>query len=408
MLNFFGSRPGFLFVPIFAVAYNAFLAILNTIGIPVSFAIAALCELLIISGAFFLVARTGFKKVDSTFLISIIAFAVITLYLTILNGKLIIDGLRNFLIIASFALLGMRMSLNEINKVFVWLTWGVLFFLVLEIIDVRLYVAIFEPGNYFAKTRGMEISEFNELGLFNNALGFASRFSFGLFDGPRTSSIFLEQVSLANFATILCLYLLTFYKVIPKKQVLLMMLTVFLIVTSSNTRTTSILVSVLFIGYFVFPLLPRYSNLFVAVSIVIIALFVYFFNPDAVGDNTAGRIRLSMDHFLTLGLSDYFGDSAANLSKLYDSGYAYVIAANTIVGAFIIGYAVLFSIKQRFSFSKRAAFGLTLYVFVNLLIGGTAIYSMKVSSLLWLFVGFVIAYENRKGKSTNHKTIFKS
>ncbi|MBD8639447.1 hypothetical protein [Sphingomonas sp. CFBP 13733] len=53
----------------------------------------------------------------------------------------------------------------------------------------------------------MEVSEFNETGLFNNAAGFESRFSFGVFSGARTSSVFLEQVSNANFAGILCVFL---------------------------------------------------------------------------------------------------------------------------------------------------------------------------------------------------------
>ena len=407
MQNFFGNRPGFILIPMFAVAYNCILAVMNALGVPVSFAIAALCELVIIMCAFILTVNSGFKRIDATFLLFIGAFTVLSLYLTVLNGKVLVDGLRNFLIISSFALLGMRMSFEELNKTFVYLTWIVLFFLLVEIVDVRLYVAIFEPGNYFAKTRGMEISEFNELGLFNNALGFASRFSFGLFDGPRTSSIFLEQVSLANFATVLCLFLLIFYKIIPRKQVLLMMLTVFLIITSNNTRTTSILIFVLFIGYFTFPLFPRYSNVLAAIGVIITALLVFFFNPDAVGDNLTGRIRLSMEHLLSLETSAYFGTAADNLNKLYDSGYAYIIAANSVFGALILAYLVLFSIRQSFSFSKRAAFGLTLYVFINMLIGGTAIYSMKVSSILWVLIGFVIAYEKlgnttiKRNKSLN-------
>lgn len=404
MLNFFGSRPSLVLLPLFAVTYNAMLAILSTFGVPVSFSIAAVCEVLILGFGFLTVAQNGFRKVDSPFIVTIIAFSAISLYLTVLNGKLLIDGFRNFLIISCFALIGMRLTIQELNKIFMVLTLAVLFFLVIEIADVRLYVSIFEPSNYFAKTRGMKVSEFNDLGLFNNALGFKSRFSFGLFDGPRTSSIFLEQVSLANFATILCLYLLTFYKIIPKKQVLVMMLTVFLIVTSNNTRTTSILISVLLVGYYIFPLLPRYSNTFSAVAIIVMALLVYYFNPDAVGDNLTGRIRLSMDHLLSLSAGDYFGGAAANLSNLYDSGYAYIIAANSIIGACIIVYIVLFSIKQKFSFSIRAASGLTLYVFVNMLIGGTAIYSMKVSSLLWLLVGFVIACENNKSGTIKQKT----
>ena len=116
MQNFFGNRPGFIFIPIFAVTYNCILAVMNALGVPVSFAIAAFCEILIILCAFTLIVNSGFKQTDATFLLFVGAFVVLSLYLTVLNGKVLIDGLRNFLIISSFALLGMRMSFEELNK----------------------------------------------------------------------------------------------------------------------------------------------------------------------------------------------------------------------------------------------------------------------------------------------------
>lgn len=393
MSRLLGNRPAFVLLPVLAVTYNAILAILGTFGIPLSFAIAALCEILILALTLVLVTNTGFRQSDKPFLLCMTAFVLLTVYLNLVNGTLLITSFRNFLIIFTFAMLGLRLSFVELNRIFIICTVIVLTFLIIEIADLSLYVSIFEPANYFAQTRGNEIAEFNEVGVFGNALSFESRFSYGLFDGPRTSSIFLEQVSLANFATMICLYLLAFNRAINKSQRFLMLLTVFLIVTSSNARTTSILTIVLFLGYFIFPLLPRFFNGFVAILVFCTALTVYILNPNAKGDDLKGRIRLSMDHFFELGFGDYIGLGANNLDHLWDAGYAYMIAANSIVGAAILCYLVLFTLQQRYRFSKRLAYGVTLYVFVNMLIGGNTVYSMKVATLQWVLVGFVIAYE---------------
>ena len=120
---------------------------------------------------------------------------------------------------------------------------------------------------------------------------------------------------------------------------------------------------------------------------------MYLLYPDAKGDDLKGRIRLSMDHFFELGFGDYIGLGANNLNHLWDSGYAYMIASNSILGAAILCYLILFTLQQRYRFSKRLAYGVTLYVFVNMLIGGNTVYSMKVATLQWILVGFVIAYE---------------
>ncbi len=393
MSRLLGNRPAFVLLPVLAVTYNAILAILGTFGIPLSFAIAALCEILILALTLVLVTNTGFRQNDKPFLLCMTAFVLLTVYLNLVNGTLLITSFRNFLIIFTFAMLGLRLSFDELNRIFMICTVIVLTFLIIEIADLKLFVSIFEPANYFAQTRGNEISEFNEVGVFGNALSFESRFSYGLFDGPRTSSIFLEQVSLANFATIICLYLLAFNRVISRTQLFVMICTVFLIVTSSNARTTSILTIILLFGYFLFPLLPRFFNAVVALLVFCVALTVYFLNPYAQGDDLKGRIRLSMDHFFNLDFIDFIGLGANNLNHLWDSGYAYMIAANSILGASILCYLILFTLEQRYRFSKRLAYGVTLYIFVNMLIGGNTIYSMKVATLQWTLVGFVIAME---------------
>lgn len=384
----------FFTVVLVAVFYNSLLAMINAHLFHVNLSLTVLSEVMIVGVALFLSLEAGFRQNEKWFLWGLILFSTLAIYLTFLNGRVVVDGLRNFLIMFVFFSIGTRLRLDQVTKIFFLITCIVLFFLVLEILFLNFYVTIFQPALYYAATRGQEVSQFNEVGLFNNALGFASRFSFGLFDVPRTSSVFLEQVSLANFATVLTIFCVTFYNVLKKKHLIVFIFTILLILTTNNTRTASILFVIIGLGYFVFPLLPRYFNVLYPLLILAVAIPIYIYSPDQKGDDLVGRINISMGHFLNLSFSDYIGYAANNLYRLYDSGYAYIVGANTLIGAIYIWLLISFILRQEHPFTKRCAYAVGLYFFVNLLIGGTAVYSMKVASLLWLIIGAAYVVQN--------------
>ncbi|MGL1668947.1 hypothetical protein ACSTHX_00660, partial [Vibrio parahaemolyticus] len=78
----------------------------------------------------------------------------------------------------------------------------VLAVLLLEVLDLPSYVATFQPARFYQATRGAEIAFYNTTGLWGGAINVEGHFNVGLYNGPRTSSIFLEMVSNANFAVI--------------------------------------------------------------------------------------------------------------------------------------------------------------------------------------------------------------
>jgi hypothetical protein len=60
-----------------------------------------------------------------------------------------------------------------------------------------------------------------------------------------------------------------------------------------------------------------------------------------------------------------------------------------VLGLLLHWLFVTFIVPQRSPEQQRCAYGLAVYTFTNLLIGGTAIFSIKVAALLWLLVGFM-------------------
>jgi hypothetical protein len=261
---------------------------------------------------------------------------------------------------------------------------------------LELYVELFKPALYYQNTRGIEIKEFNQIGVFGNAEGFEGRFSYGVFSGPRTSSIFLEQVSLANFCTILGVYLMIFQAKFTNIIRIFYICLILLICLSNETRVGSFLALVLFFIGQCRAYIPAYSNLCVPIAVILIGFFITGFFGDVIGDNLLGRINLGFGHFLDLEILDYLGLGVLKVGQLWDSGFGYLFAAYTVFGGTVFVCFTLFILKQTSTESRLCALGLSIYIFANLMIGGNAVYSIKTAALLWLLVGFIYNSELKK------------
>ncbi len=197
-----------LAITLFSVLCNCILAYINHNITPLSVSHVVLCEgLMMLSSVAYLLKR-GIYEEDLPIFLYLIFTLIITIYITVLNHVPFIDQFRNVLIIVCFAGIGSWASERTVRLAFRIGCFFVLLFLICEIVSTPFYVSLFHPGEYFENTRGIKQASFNNTGLFANALGFEGRFSFGLID-HRSSSLFLEQVSLANFCGVVVIYLMS-------------------------------------------------------------------------------------------------------------------------------------------------------------------------------------------------------
>lgn len=375
-------------VTILGATYNCILSFANQNVFAQSFKTVALTEIAILAYALSLVARAGFTTQDRFPLLFLGYSALFATTVSLASSTVFVDGLRNALIIAAFTMLGSRIATQQLHRLMRILTVLVAAVLVFELVDLRDYGRLLNPALYYFNTRGIEQFSLNETGLFNNALGFANRFSFGIFNAPRTSSLFLEQVSLANFAGVLCIYLVSTWSAHGRQARALYMAVVALILLSNNSRTGSIFAVLTCIGYFVYPLLPRRAVLLVMPAIVLTALLAYS-QLSGGGDNIAGRLAITMHHMAETDLGALFGFDARSSSRLADSGYPYVIYSTTIFGFVLFWLYVSLILIPRTPEQARCAYSLAAFIFINLLIGGTAMFSIKIAAPLWVLVGYM-------------------
>jgi hypothetical protein len=371
------------------LSYNALLAVINAHVMSVNFSTAAAMEIVLQLVGICLALRIGINKTEKNVLYFFALFIFLTLAISILNQTIFVDGLRNMLIITVFTCLGRRAELKTIRALFVWSTLIVLVFLIYELADLQGYADLFKPAQYFANSRGIAEFEYDDTGLFKNTMGFEGRFSYGIFSGPRTSSLFLEQVSLANYAAVLCILLICLWQQLGNKEKLLHIGTMVLIVVSNNTRATSLLILASFLGYYLYPRLPRYSNTLIAPVCIVLGVLVYHWFPNANEDDFIGRTSKT-GHWLTaMAPRDYFGLGLNNLEHLWDSGYPWLVTTTSALGLVAFWLFVSFVIPQKTAAQMRCSYALTLYIFMNMLVSGNAIFSIKVSAALWLLVGMM-------------------
>lgn len=376
-----------------SVLYNCILAAINANVMPLGFAHVALTEILILATALLYLLRKGLYEEDA----AVLAFAAFTLmmavYVSVLNRIVFVDYFRNILIIFCFALAGSWASRDTVRIAFKLSCWAVLAGLVMEIFLLDLYGTLFHPMRYFENTRGLEQISFDGSKLFQNVLRIPGRFSFGIIE-HRAASIFLEQVSLANFSGVLLIFVTTFWRHLKAGERLLFLFTILLILMTNDSRTMLIFSMICLAGYFVFPRIPTPWSLVYMPLILALGFLVYMLRPDASGDTLDGRVVLTVRHILEMDHLALMGLAAAKATQFADSGYVYVVYGGTIFGLIVLWLFVCLFPAGRTAEQRRLAHLLSVFLFMNMMIGGNAVFSIKVAALLWFLAGYMKFSEN--------------
>ncbi|NLR98576.1 hypothetical protein HGP17_17295 [Rhizobium sp. P38BS-XIX] len=377
-----------LIVSLLAVLYNCILAFINHNITPLTPNSVVMSEVLLQLTSFAYILKKGIYEEDLAPLLYLILTILLTVFVIAINKQAYIDHLRNVMIIFSFSIMGRLCNERTLKLTFKLSCIAVLAVLICEIVSVKEYVALFHPAEYFQNTRGVPPATYSDLGLFRGALGFEGRFSFGLID-HRSSSIFLEQVSLANFCGVMVLYLISFSNRLRLFDRLLFFSTVVLILLTNDTRTMLIFSLICVGGYFIYPWFPKMLDLFTMPVIIVVGFVIHALKPTVTGDNFVGRINGTIKAFLGMDLKSTIGLQLDQVGIFFDSGYVYIIYGATIFGLILFWlYASLYPGGETVN-QRRLGHALSLFLFLNLMIGSTAIFSMKTAGLVWLLVGFL-------------------
>ncbi|MFP3543204.1 hypothetical protein SB748_06950 [Rhizobium sp. SIMBA_035] len=386
---------GILAAGVLSVTYNAILAFINHNIMPLSPAYVVMSEMLILGYSFAFILRKGIFEEDLVPLGYLLATIILTVYVMAISKSAYIDHLRNILIVFAFVVMGRWTNERTLKLVFKICCLAVLSVLICEIVSVTAYVALFHPAEYFENTRGVPRATYSDLGLFRGALGFPDRFSFGIID-HRSSSIFLEQVSLANFCGVMVIYLVSFSNRLTFFDRMIFVATVVLILLTNDTRTMLIFSVVCLGGYVIYPWLPKILDFFMMPGIIVVGFIIHAFKPNAHDDDFVGRISGTVRNIIAMDLPATLGLELEKGLGYVDSGYVFITYSATIFGLLLFWLFVSFFPAGETPNQKRLSHSLSLFMFLNLMIGSTAIFSMKTAGVAWLLVGFLKVNERTR------------
>ncbi len=384
-------------VVIAAVLFNAILALVNSNLVALNSTPVIASEILIDGAAIVLIFSSwDERKLPWLILALFLSFlgAVFSLGSETFDAKF----LRDVLIIPIFVMLGLCATRLSVVRVLIATQSIVLAVMLFEGAMSIEFGKIFNVASYYVNTRGFSTSEFwssTTSDLFVSATRPGERFLLPFLDIHRLSSIFLEPVSLGNYCVIGAMILGALWDDIRGVARLFLIISILIILVGCDGRfATSILVIVL-VTRLATPWLPRYANIVYLPAILSLSAFVSIqFNLSTEGDDFPTRTAGSIKMLSKMSVADIFGMNSQSAYAVMDSGIAYLLYSQSIIGAAVLWMAVAVALPQKDRASVFFAHMTSIYFGLNLLIS-YSVFSIKTAGLLWFAYG-AIDIRNRR------------
>jgi putative polymerase len=370
---------------IVALMYQAVLCALHTNVHPISMSGVALTELCIYLGCFAILI----KNIRLEF-VALAALAIAyLLLLAILRNQLDPKGFRDVLIPILFYGIGRQIGdikyADRLLKVAVLLVLAFGFF---ELLALDAFSRIFNIFSYYVSQGSLQAgsnwAKDSVLGLNGTRPeGIGRTILPSLLGNHRVSSVFLEPVSLGNFAVIIAAWGLAKRRD-DIKNMAFFVIAALVMIALADSRYGMITVALLV----VLRLLPWQKNVWmVALPLLSVGLLLGIgtFYSGGYGDNVVGRLYVSGTTLLDLNLGMIFGLDGFDVA-FGDMGYPSLL---THWGALlcIFLWCAFWMVRMEDERGDRFRAFTALYMSLILCVSGTSLFALKTAGILWFLVG---------------------
>lgn len=369
-----------------ATLYPALLCFLHTHFFRVVTSTVGITEFLIYLACLAVLIR----PVRVEFIIIATLMIAYLLLLTLFRGEIEIKGFRDVMIPLLFYWVGRQIgSMAYADTLLKRLVVVVLAFGLLELFYLDGYSWLFNIFSYYLSqgintmpTNFVSDSVLNVNGIRPEGIG--RTILPNLLGSHRVSAVFLEPVSLGNFAVIVAAWGLAKSRS-DWKNGLFFVASAVVMITLSDSRYGVGAVSLMLL----FRMLPlRPLNYFVSLlPLVCLAALVLIglFYQGGYDDNIIGRLYASGQSLLGFNVWMLFGIEGA-FSFFYDMGYPYIFTRLGLPLAILLWFAI-WMIRMPDSVGSRFRMFIGLYIALILCISGTSMFALKTAGILWFLVG---------------------
>lgn len=372
-----------------ATVYQSFLCLVHTHLFRATTSMVGLAELSIYVVAAFLL----FKRIELSLMALITVFGSYLLLLGLLRGTLDLKSFRDIYSLVIFFYLGRNYGdvpfADRVLKIIIYIVLAVGFF---ELLFVDIYSRLFNVYSYYvsqgsvlattnwAEGSTLALNGIRPAGIGRTILPF-------LLGSHRVSSVFLEPVSLGNFAVIVAAWGLCK----PRSEwraMLFFCVASAVMITLADSRYG--MVAVLLIALVRLTFAGFANRLFILlpfVCVLILILFGLFYSRAHYSDNIPGRLYSSGVTLVRFGVGELFG--LANYGRNYgDMGYSIVLTRFGLIGCAALWIA-LWMVKMRDESGEKFRTYVVTYMCLILCISGTSLFALKSAGILWFLFGCV-------------------
>lgn len=299
---------------------------------------------------------------------------------------------RDVLIIPVFAFLGLAARREDVVRLILPLHVIILAVMLFEAFRPDEFGHLLNITSYYIHTRGFDKSRFwskENSDLFVSATRPGARFLFNSLNIHRLSSVFLEPVSLGNYVVIIGIMIATFWEQLRTGQKLFFVASTFVILVGCDGRFATVSLVVIALLRVIAPVLPRYSNvLYLPLLLGVSAFAVGSYDLSPVGDDFKSRTAGSILALSQMDWGAVFGFDAPHAYSVMDSGIAYLLYSQSIIGTVAIWIFISCCFPQNDKESASFAHMASFYWSSSLLVS-YSVFSVKTAALLWFLMGAI-------------------
>lgn len=376
-----------IFIIVASVGYQLGLCLLNTTVMSVSRAIVGLAEAVILAACVPLLLR---RLLPGVLILACLCAAMLCI-LAIANEQINIKAYRDIAIPLCYFWLGCNLGrLDVADRALKAAICMVLFMGFYELFFLDSYTRWFDIFSYYVNIGSLneETDLVREDRLQANGMrpeGIGRTFFPGLLGPHRVSSVFLEPVSLGNFASLCAAWGLARSN---WREGVFFVVAALVMMVLCDSRFALMTVS----GFVLLRFLVRgslfYFFIFTPILAVILLLAIGYHTPNETGriisDDLHGRLAYSGWSLLKFDVPKLFG--VGHTKVYYDEGYAHVMATFGLPMV-IIFWGSFWFLSFTSAIGERFRAMVSLYIALILCISGFSFFALKSAGLLWFLVG---------------------
>ncbi len=375
-----------------AISYNLPLAILNAHAFSVGRNVLIGVEAVLMASGL-LLALANWRQEMTRWLLMIAVFALLSMVLSQFRQGFDPKSLRDTLMFAVFIMIGMLTPWADARRAIVAMHVAIVAIMLVEVGFPEFYGALVDTRSFFISSRGFTAEQLGDSILFGSIRP-DERYILPWLGWNRASSLFLEPLSLGNYASFAVLAMLMFWRDWSPRMRVFMGVSTLVILVGSDSRFAAISIVILVALAPLLQRLPAVLSIAWLPAGVLVARIISAsagWNP--VNDTFTGRIARGMKQLFRLDWYDISGFSVPTPS-LGDSGISYLVMSQSLLGVVILQVFLYLQPGMRSPEQRLYLHGTALTFALSILVS-ISMLSIKTAGFYWFLMGVIIVLAKR-------------